>query len=114
MSNQYLPEDMPPKLTGHLIRLFEQHFGRTLRKIKDPQTAQEYVDMAQVCDILGLDVEDERAKLLADPVLGESVAVFEPGATRPPLMEPADMQAHRIGICNPNTCGFCRTASNGH
>ncbi len=100
MKDQRLPEELPPELAGRLVDLFEQHFGVTLRTCKDPQTGQEYVDMAQVCDILGLDVEDEYARLLADPKLGEDVAIFAP--------EPADLQAHQIGICNPETCRFCR------
>jgi hypothetical protein len=100
--------EMPPELAGHLITLFEQYFGVTLRKMKDPQTGQEYVDMAQVCEILGLDVEEERARILADPVLGEGLMIFEPEETRQSPMTPADLQAHQIGLCNPATCRFCQ------
>jgi len=71
------PPEMPLKLAGYSVTLFEQYFGVSLRKIKDPETGQQYIDMAQVCEILGLDVEEERARLLADPVLGEGLAVVE-------------------------------------
>jgi len=108
MKDGRLPKEMPPELRGQLLTLFEKFFGVTLRKIRDPQTGHEYVDMAQVCEILGLDAEEERAQLLADPVLGEGLAIFEPKAARPMPMEPADLQAHRIGLCNPDMCRFCR------
>jgi hypothetical protein len=108
--DRHRPPGMPPELAGRLVTLFEQHFGVTLRKLMDPQTGQPYVDMAQVCEILGLDVEEERARILADPVLGEGLAIFEPEETRQPPMTPADLQAHAIGICNPDTCRFCQGA----
>ena len=107
MTKRYLPKEMPPELTGHLLTMFEQHFGVTLEKVKDPQTGQEYVNLAQVCEILGLDPAEQQAQLLADPVLGDGVVIVEPDASRPPPMEPADLQAHRSGICNSATCRFC-------
>lgn len=110
MKHRKRPNELPPELTGHRVTLFKQHFGVTLRKIKDPRTGQEYVDMAQVCEILGLDVEEERARILADPILGEGLAIFEPEETRQPPMTPADLKAHQIGLCNPDTCRFCRAA----
>jgi hypothetical protein len=54
MRDRDRPPDMPPELAGHLITLFEQHFRVTLRKMKDPRTGREYVDLRQVCETLGL------------------------------------------------------------
>jgi hypothetical protein len=110
VKDRHRAPEMPPELAGRLVTLFEQHFGVAPRKLKDPQTGQEYVDMAHVCEILGLDVEEECARILADPELGKGLAVFEPEGTRQPPMAPADLQAHGIGICNPDTCRFCRAA----
>jgi hypothetical protein len=78
VNNRHRPLEMPPELAGHLVTLFEQYFGVTLRTIKDPQAGKKYVDIGEVCEILGLDVEEERARLLADPVLGKSLVIVEP------------------------------------
>jgi hypothetical protein len=108
MGREYLPKDLPLELTGKLFGLFEQHFGVTLRRLKDPQTGAEYVDLSQVCEVLGLDVDEERAKLLADPAYpADSLVIVEPPPPPPP-MDPADWQAHQIGICLPETCRWCR------
>jgi hypothetical protein len=95
---------MPQALEERLVEMVEQHFGVELRKLKDPATGREYVEMAQVCEILGLDLDEQRAELLADPVVGEGLVTVETEAPRPEPMEPADLQAHKIGICNPDTC----------
>ncbi|HSF30438.1 MAG TPA: hypothetical protein VLK82_08215 [Candidatus Tectomicrobia bacterium] len=63
--------------------------------------------MAQVCEVLELDVDETRAQILAD--LGypsDALAIVEPEPVPP--MVPADLQAHQIGICNPETCRWCR------
>jgi hypothetical protein len=78
MSHEQLPDDMPPELAGKLFDMLDQHFGVTLRRVRDPETGLEYVDMAQICDVLGLDASDEFAKMLTDPVLGAHVAIVEP------------------------------------
>jgi hypothetical protein len=108
MNKRDLPKDRPPDLTRPCVTRFPQHFDVELRKIKEPATGQAYVDLAQLCEMLGLDLDEQRAQRLADPVLGEGVVLVEVDAPRPDTREPADLQAHNIGICTPDTCRFCR------
>jgi hypothetical protein len=82
MRHEQLPDDMPPELRGKFLAMVEEFFGVRLRRIHDPQTGEDYVDMAQVCEVLGLDASEEFAKMLADPVLGAHVAIMEPDAPR--------------------------------
>ncbi len=98
LARKHLPKDMPPELMGHLFKMFEQHFGVTLRKLWDPETGKEYVDLAQVCEVLELDLDKARAQILADPEYpSDALAIVEPEPVPP--MVPADLQAHQIGIC---------------
>jgi hypothetical protein len=106
MEREHLREEMPPGLLGHVVRMFEQHCIVTLQTITDPVTGEVYANLSQVYDVLGLDVDEARARLLADPVPSDGVVIVAPDATRLPPVTPGDLQVPLTGLCGPNTCWF--------